>query len=474
MTKPAPGDSQPESTLTMFELLRPAVADVGVARLGRLAFASRRVMETPNYVAVASRGAIPHLTPDNVAKHTSLDAAYLAIEDFLEKKEPPVLKLSPDTPRNLQAFTAFPSDRALVLGPRRFPAVTTPVGNGAHHLSIFTSTGFRNLTIPEFAKTIELTQPDIAIPPADLFHTSTTPQSKRQIRMVERTEEWVDEFFRLLDPQGRLKDLGVSVFAPILPVEYPLQWDYLRYLAEDVRECLSGLAVYDVSLVPELVNYPSLGALPRLSFGPSKTPQDLLRQISLGIDVCAVPFANTASDAGIALSFVFPSPESQSMQPLGIDMWSPEHTTSLQPLVNGCKCYTCINHHRAFIKHLLNAKEMLGWNLLQIHNHSVLSAFFVGIRSALSEGTDKFEELSKKFSTLYEPEIPLGTGERPRARGYHFKSIAGQTKINEPIWQAFEADDSPHPEAIAEPAASVNVGVDGTLLRDGVTPNQER
>ncbi|CEF83067.1 hypothetical protein SNK03_008757 [Fusarium graminearum] len=461
-----------ESTLTMFELLKPASGEAGVARLGRLAFAGgRRTMQTPNYIAVASRGVVPHLTPDNVTKHTTFDASYLAIEDFLEKAQPPVLQLPPGTPRNLQSFTAFPSDRALVLGPRRFPAVVTPVGNTDHHVSIFTSTGFRKLTIPEFAKTIELTQPDIAIPPADLFHSSNTPSSKRQIRMVERTEEWVDKFFHILDPKGRLKDMGVSVFAPVLPVEYPIQWDYLRYLAEDVRDSLSGLAVYDVNLVPELVNYPSLGDLPRLSFGPSKSPQDLLRQVALGIDVCTVPFANTASDAGIALLFTFTPPESSNLQPLGIDMWSEEHTTSLQPLVDGCQCYTCTKHHRAFIKHLLNAKEMLGWSLLQIHNHAILSAFFAGIREALSESTEKFEELHKKFLAVYEPEIPIGTGQRPRARGYHFKSIAGQTKINEPSWQLYDSVDvSPHPEAIAEPLAAV----EGTLPIDGVAPSLDK
>ncbi|KAL3589303.1 hypothetical protein FPOAC2_11467 [Fusarium poae] len=464
MTQP----TSQEPTLTMFELLKPAAGEAGVARLGRLAFAGgRRTMRTPNYIAVASRGVVPHLTPDNVTKHTTFDASYLAIEDFLEKSQPPVLQLPSEKPRNLQSFTAFPSDRALVLGPRRFPAVVTPVGNTDHHVSIFTSTGFRKLTIPEFAKTIELTQPDIAIPPADLFHSSNTPSSKRQIRMVERTEEWVGKFFHILDPKGRLKDMGVSVFAPVLPVEYPIQWDYLRYLAEDVRDSLSGLAVYDVNLVPELVNYPSLGDLPRLSFGPARSPQDLLRQVALGIDVCTVPFTNTASDAGIALSFTFAPPESSDLQPLGIDMWSEEHTTSLQPLVDGCQCYTCTKHHRAFIKHLLNAKEMLGWSLLQIHNHAVLSAFFAGIRVALSESTEKFEELYKKFLAVYEPEIPIGTGERPRARGYHFKSIAGQTKINEPSWQSYDSVNvSPHPEAIAEPLAAV----EGTLPIDGVAP----
>ncbi|KAH7152443.1 tRNA-guanine(15) transglycosylase-like protein [Dactylonectria estremocensis] len=449
MTHPTLQDPSKTSDLTMFEILKSASTDGGAARLGRLILANHRVMETPNYLAVASRGVIPHLTPENTERHTTFDAAYMAIEDFLDKKEPPLLQMSKEKPRNLHGFTSFPSERAIVLGPRRFPPVLTPVGNGAQHLSIFTSTGFRNLTVPEFANVVEIAQPEIAIPPADLFHTSSTPPSKRQARMVERTEEWVDEFFRISDPQGRLKELGVAVFAPVLPVEYPLQWDYLRHLSEDVRESLSGLAIYDVNLLPELTNYPPLLALPRLAFGPSKSPQDLLRQLSLGVDICTVPFVNVMSDAGVGLTFTFPPPKTQGIQPLGIDMWSADHATSLLPVAEGCKCYTCTNHHSAFIHHLLNAKEMLGWNLLQIHNHWVLGEFFAGVRKVLAEGTARFEECSRDFSATYEPELPFGTGERPRARGYHFKSIAGQTKINEPSWQAFETNDKPPSESDA-------------------------
>ena len=355
--------------------------------------------------------------------------------------------MAPGGSRNLHNFTAFSPERAIVLGPRRFPPVTTPVGNGARHLSIFTSTGFRQLTVWEFAHTVETLQPDIVIPLADLFHTSTTPPSKRQIRMVERTEEWLDEFFERLDPRTRLQPMGVSVFAPVLPVEYPIQWDYLRHLSEDVRESLSGLAIYDVNLLPELVNYPPLLALPRLSFGPSKSPHDILRQIALGVDICTIPFINTISDAGVALTFTFPPPEVSGVQPLGVDMWDPEHATSVTPLAKGCQCYTCTKHHRAFLHHLLNAREMLGWNLLQIHNHWVVNNFFSDIRKVLSEGVAKFEEQSRKFAAAYEPDLPLGTGLRPRARGYHFKSIAGQPKINEPSWQAFDVEDDSQPAA---------------------------
>ena len=67
----------------MFELLRSATTNVGVPRLGRLTIANRRVIETPNFLPVASRGVIPHLTPDNVTKHTTFDGAYMAIEDCM-------------------------------------------------------------------------------------------------------------------------------------------------------------------------------------------------------------------------------------------------------------------------------------------------------------------------------------------------------------------------------------------------------
>ncbi|KAF7559050.1 hypothetical protein G7046_g5108 [Stylonectria norvegica] len=445
MTEVTPKLSPENPDHTMFKILRSAVAEAGVVRLGRLEIANRRVINTPNYIAVTSRGTIPHLTPDNMIKHTSFDAAYMAIEDFLEKKEPPILKMAPGGTRNLHSFTAFSPERAIILGPRRFPAVTTPVGNGSQHLSIFTSTGFRQLTIPDFTSTIETLQPDIVIPPADLFHTSTTPASKRQIRMVERTEEWLDDFFSRADPQTHLKPMGIKVFAPVLPVEYPLQWDYLRHLSEDLVDKLSGLAIYDVNILPELSNYPPLAPLPKLSFNPSNSPHEILRHIALGIDLCAISFANSMSDAGVALTFTFPPPETKDVQPLGVDMWSPENTIAVIPLAEGCKCYSCTHHHRAFVNHLLNAKEMLGWNLLQIHNHQVLTDFFAGIRKELAKGNPHFEEMIRKFTAVYEAELPLGTGERPRARGYHFKSIASQKKINQPAWQAFEVEEGVQP-----------------------------
>ncbi|KAH6611054.1 trna-guanine transglycosylase family [Trichoderma cornu-damae] len=419
----------------MFELVSSAAADGSAARLGKMSLPGKRAIETPNFFAVTSRGAVPHLTPDNLRKHTSVSGVYMALEDFIEKKEPPIRQTpGGEASRRLHRFTALPSNAVSMLGPRRCPAVTTPFGNTPKAITIFTSTGFRNVTVPEFASAAQSLQPDIVLPMADLPHTSTTPASKKLIRMVERTEVWLDEFFDKLASPKAPDALESSVFAPVLPVEYPIQWDYLRHLSEDVLDRLSGLAVYDSNMLPDLANYPPLSPLPRLSMDPPKTPHEILRQVSLGVDICTVTFANSASDAGVAMAFSFPPRNADQVRPLGIDMWSPEHKTAVVPLLEGCQCYTCSKHHRAYLHHLLNAKEMLGWNLLQIHNYRVVSELFAGIREALGKGPAVFEEYARKFAAAYEPLLPEGTGERPRARGYHFKSEASSDKINKPAW----------------------------------------
>jgi queuine tRNA-ribosyltransferase accessory subunit len=354
----------------------------------------------------------------------------------VEKRDSAIYKTPLGDESVLHTFTAFPQQSATILAIRRCPAVTPPVGNTTKVISIYTSTGFGSITVPEYAVATDVLRPDIAVAPADLLHTSQAPSAKRQLRMADRSEAWLDEYLEGLgvDQISGEGHNDIPVFASVLPVEHGIQWSYLRHLSEDILHQLSGLAVYDVNILPDLASY-EFAALPRLSLDPPHTPQEVLRQVALGIDLCYVPFVNNMSDAGVALSFTFPPPETDRPLPLGINMWSPEHKTSVTPIIEGCQCYTCTKHHRAFVNHLLNAKEMLGWNLLQIHNHHMMTQFFTGIRDALASNPSGLEELSLKFSAAYELELPAGTGERPRARGYHFKSEMGQEKFNKPAWQ---------------------------------------
>ena len=51
------------------------------ARLGRLAIRGRKDLETPCFLALTSRGVVPHVTPDVLAAHTQIGGVHMALED---------------------------------------------------------------------------------------------------------------------------------------------------------------------------------------------------------------------------------------------------------------------------------------------------------------------------------------------------------------------------------------------------------
>jgi queuine tRNA-ribosyltransferase subunit QTRTD1 len=51
------------------------------ARCGELTLPGRKIVETPNFIAVGSRGVVPHVTPDVLLQHTSLGGVHMALED---------------------------------------------------------------------------------------------------------------------------------------------------------------------------------------------------------------------------------------------------------------------------------------------------------------------------------------------------------------------------------------------------------
>ncbi|EPE09410.1 trna-guanine transglycosylase family protein [Ophiostoma piceae UAMH 11346] len=481
-----------------------------VPRLGILTIPARTPIATPAFIAVTSRGVVPHVTPDNAVRTNLINGAYCALEDYIENiplkpgRRPPVFNTplppaassaSPSSPTaysKLRTFTALPSSAITLLAPRRHPAAASHLPNGPHHISIVTSTGFQQLTVDRFNDAVDTLRPDIVVPLADLTYgggasahtgfnnadanptTVKYPSAKRALRMAERTEDWMDKVHR----DGLAKKTGAVVFAPTLPVPYATQWQYLNRLSELVEDdaeaggsgsaSVSGLAVYDIDLLVDLhADYAdTLGHLPRLSLHPVVTPHHVLRQVSLGADIMLLPAITDASEHGLAYVFEWPSKESLSQPieagaerlPLAIDLSEMEHKAAVKPLSRDCTCPACKAHHRAYIHHLLDAREMLAWTLLQFHNHHVMTEFFAGIRKTLAEeGVEAFQQRAKHFQATYEPELPDGKATRPRARGYQVKTGGVvETKLNKPAWgrledvaqEASAASDAPAPAVV--------------------------
>lgn len=349
-----------------------------------------------------------------------------------------------------------------IMGARRAPAVKAPIGNSDKYIQIFTSNGFQTLTNAEYISTVGALKPDIAISLADInYGAATRSQAKGLRRMCERTEDWMVQMHHAVE-QGQIRSSDTSIFAPTLRAPHHVQLEYLGRLADDLSGSLAGLAVYDVNILPDLAQYPTLVSLPKLSLDAPPDPHAILRQASLGIDLFLLPFINTVTDAGVAMTFTFPppaKPTSTGLLPLGTDLTEPQNSTSLAPLVESCSCYACAAHHRAYLHHLLNAREMLAWILLQIHNHHTMSRFFSGVRKSLARGVEAFEEDCRQFSKVYEAELPVGMGTRPRARGYHFKSEHGDEKRNPITWQLLQE---------GQEGADKAEAVKGKLARDGM------
>lgn len=310
----------------------------------------------------------------------------------------------------LRRFIALQDDALLVLGPRRIPPLPCPAANTFYSMSIVTSVGFSTLESTDYVEAVQKLKPDIVLAMGDVVEH--IPSMKRMEKMGDRTQAWLKDMVEGMQDEvdGSSR---TALFASILPIEPEQQSYYLQALQDDYVESISGLILHNASSVLSIPQ--KLEVLPRLSVADLGNPHKIVEAVAAGIDLFTLPFISQATDAGIALDFAFPGPlskESETLLPLGLDMWSSDHATDLNPLRIGCECYTCADHHRAYVQHLLSAKEMLAWVLLQLHNLHTMDVFFEGIRSAIGDGS--FDEAQRDFSMVYEAELPAKTGQGPR------------------------------------------------------------
>ncbi|OAL38077.1 hypothetical protein AYO20_02529 [Fonsecaea nubica] len=388
------------------------------SRLGQLTLRGRHSISTPHYVVPTSRGVVPHLSQDNLQKHTNISAVYVPLEDFIEKSNanaPFYNTPVQDGESPLRRYIGLPDRCMSIFGPRRVPNIPCPAHNTNSSIAISTSVGFRFLEVEQYHEAIRKLKADISTSIADLISTKEA-SAKRIEKSVDRTHAWLRDFVESAE-EGE----GLPVFAAIPPHEPQLLSLYFADLKDEYKSHISGLCVYSPSTVVELPDV--LRDRPTVCLADPSSPHAVLAAVDVGVDLLTIPFVTQSSEHGIALSFAFPGSSDTLNQPLGIDLWSTTHATNLGPLSPKCTCYTCTRHHRAYVHHLLQANEMLAWTLLQIHNFSVIDAFFSAVRQSIRNQT--FEDDKRTFSRAYKSELPEQTGQGPRVRGYQMKSVGG-------------------------------------------------
>ncbi len=78
-----------------------------------------------------------------------------------------------------------------------------------------------------------------------------------------------------------------------------------------------------------------------------------------------------------------------------INLFNAKYELDAAPIEEGCGCPACSTYSRAYIRHLLKAKEMLGMRLCVLHNLYFYNHMMEDIRKALDEG--RFAEYKKQM-----------------------------------------------------------------------------
>jgi queuine tRNA-ribosyltransferase len=111
------------------------------------------------------------------------------------------------------------------------------------------------------------------------------------------------------------------------------------------------------------------------------TPEDLINGVLRGVDIfdCVLPTRLARHHSAFA-------PEGR------LNLMNATFARDERPIDATCDCYTCKTFTRAYIRHLIVAKELLAGTLISIHNLRALIRLMEVIRAYIAEGT--FEENS--------------------------------------------------------------------------------
>ena len=106
------------------------------------------------------------------------------------------------------------------------------------------------------------------------------------------------------------------------------------------------------------------------------TPANIIEAVSRGVDFfdCVYPSRNGRH------GHVYTGQGKRNL-------FNARYSTDERPIEEGCGCPACRHYSRAYIRHLLKAKEMLGMRLCVLHNLYFYNHLMEEIRDALDEGT---------------------------------------------------------------------------------------
>ncbi len=174
--------------------------------------------------------------------------------------------------------------------------------------------------------------------------------------------------------------------------------DLRKQAAGELSEIgFAGYAVGGVSVgEPEDVKFEIMEHT--LRFLPKEAPHyamgigsvtDIFKAVQLGVDMfdCVMPTRHARNGTAFTRSGK-------------IVLRNAPYAANFGPIEQECECFTCRNNYtRAYIRHLINADEILGIRLVSLHNVYFYAMLMKRIREAIHE--NRFLQFKKEFLESY-------------------------------------------------------------------------
>lgn len=201
---------------------------------------------------------------------------------------------------------------------------------------------------------------------------------------VERTTRWLERCKREMNRLNSLEDtinpnqllFGINQGA----VYEDIRIDHAKRIAELELDgyAVGGLAVGETHeemyhILDQVVPYLPLEK-PTYLMGVG-TPANILEGVERGVDFfdCVYPTRNGRH------GHLYTNHGK-------INLFNAKYELDDRPIEEGCQCPACRRYSRAYIRHLLKAKEMLGMRLCVLHNLYFYNTMMEEIRDALDAG----------------------------------------------------------------------------------------
>ena len=193
-------------------------------------------------------------------------------------------------------------------------------------------------------------------PKVQAYLQKTAKRDHRVDSIFRRVLHWIERFIAVITIISLLGTLGIEI--------YHMFTSGGEYFA-DVSHMLHNLLAIVVGLefVRMLID---------------ATPANILEGVERGIDFfdCVYPSRNGRH------GHVYTHHGK-------LNLFNAKYERDMRPIEEGCMCPTCRNYSRAYVRHLLKAKEMLGMRMCVLHNLYFYNHLMEEIRDALDNGNFK-------------------------------------------------------------------------------------